>query len=169
MRQKQKDKECQMKILNGKQNRTPRGTAGGFTLVETIFAIAISGILISALYSCFGFGFAAVRSTRDDLQATQVLLTSMERIRLCTWAQVSSQLYNPLSSTVYFDNKNHRIPATVSFKATVPPAGSVPDAYRNEMLLVTVKVSWMSGRNLRQRTMQSYFAKDGMRDYVTGS
>ena len=158
-----------MKILNGKQNRSARRTAAGFTMVETIFAIGISGILISALYSCFGFGFAAVRSTREDLQATQVMLSSMERIRLCTWAQVSSQLYNPLSTTAYFDNKNRRIPCTVSFQAAVPAAGTVPDAYRNEMLLVTVKVSWMSGRNRQTRSMQTYFAKEGMRDYVSGS
>ena len=157
-----------MKILNGKQNRAARRTAAGFTMVETIFAIGISGILISALYSCFGFGFAAVRSTREDLQATQMMLSSVERMRLCTWAQVSSQLYNPANSTVYFDNKNRRIPATISFNAVVPPAGSVPDAYRNEMLLVTVKVSWKSGRNLRERSMQTYFAKEGMRDYLAG-
>ncbi len=157
-----------MKLLNGTRTRTNARTTRAFTLVETIFAIGLSGVLISALYSCFAFGFSAVRSTREDLEATQILLASVERVRLCTWDQVSSALYNPASSTVYFDNRNRRTPGTLTFKATVPATGVVPDAYRNDMLLVTVKLSWMSGRNIRERSMQTYVAKNGMMNFISG-
>ncbi len=142
-------------------------TAAGFTLVETIVAVVLCSIMVGALYACFGFGFSAVRTTREDLQATQILLSRLERVRLCTWPQVTNPLYNPPASTGYFDAKNKRTPCTITFKAVTPPFGSLPEAYRSQVLLVTVDVSWTSDNLQHKRSMQTYVAHQGMNSYVS--
>lgn len=156
-----------MKMLVAKRERTAGKTAAGFTLVETLVAMALGSVMIAALYSSFGAGFSAIRAAREDLQATQILLNRVERIRLCTWSQVTNPAYNPPVSSEYFDSDNKRVPCTVTYKATVPPVGSLPEAYRNDMLLVTVEVTWTSGQVQHQRSLQTYVAKNGIEGYVS--
>jgi hypothetical protein len=92
----------------------------------------------------------------------------MERVRLCTWTQVTDPNFNPPTTTGYFDSKNQRTPCTVTFTAVEPPAGSVPDEYRDQMLLVTVELTWTSGNNQQhKRSMQSLVARYGMNSYVS--
>jgi prepilin-type N-terminal cleavage/methylation domain-containing protein len=159
--------EFEMKTWTAKKSGTAGRRAAGFTLVETIIAVALCGIMVAALYSCFGLGFSIVRGTREDLQATQILLTRMERVRLCTWSQVTDPNYNPPSSTGYFDTQTKRTPCTITFNAVVPPAGSLPDAYRTDMLLVTVGVTWTSGNLQHNRSMQTYVSHQGMQSFVS--
>jgi type II secretory pathway pseudopilin PulG len=156
-----------MKIRIAKMSGTAGRPVGGFTLVETVIAVLLCSIMVGALYASFGFGFSAVRNTREDLQATQILLTRMERVRLCTWPQVTNTVYNPTTTATYLDSKNKRLPCTVTFKAAVPAFGSLPEAYRNQMLLVTVNVSWTSGNLQHQRSMQTYVSRQGMNSYVS--
>lgn len=164
-------KECEMKLRiankSGGAGRTATaGTASGFTLVETIMAVGIFAIVVGALYSCFGLGFSIVRSAREDLQATQILLGRIERVRLCTWSQVTDPNYNPQSMTRYFDEKNKRTPCTIKYSAVTPAVGTVPDEYRNDMKLVTVELTWSSGNMQHKRSMQTYVGHQGMNSYV---
>jgi prepilin-type N-terminal cleavage/methylation domain-containing protein len=159
--------EREMKIWTGKKSGAAGRTASGFTLVETIVAVALGAIMLGALYSCFGLGFTVVRNTREDLQATQVLLTRVERARLCTWSQVTDPNVNPPSSPEYFDGKNKRTPCTVTFNAVVPPVGSLPEDYRNDVMLVTVGVTWTSGNHKHTRSMQTYVSRQGMNSFVS--
>lgn len=156
-----------MRILTARSRRVAGKSGAGFTLVETLVAMGLGSVMMAALYSCFGTGFSALRAAREDLQATQIMLNRMERIRLCTWSQVTNPAYNPPVSTEYFDPGDNQIPCRVTFKATVPPVGSLPEAYRNDLLLVTVQVIWTSGHIQHRRSLQTYVAKNGIQSYVS--
>jgi prepilin-type N-terminal cleavage/methylation domain-containing protein len=156
-----------MRILEATGHRRAGGAPAGFTLIETIMAVALGSVMLAALYTCFGSGFSAIRTTREDLRATQIIVNRMERIRVCTWSQLTDPLYNPPLSTDYFDPVNKQTPYTVTYRAAVPAAGTLPEAYRADMRLVTVDVTWTSGGRQQKRSMQTYVARNGMQSYVS--
>ena len=144
----------------------------GFTLVETIVAVWVAAVMISALYASFACGFATVRYNREDLRATQIMLSRIESMRLCNFAQATNPTNNPPSFTEYFDPKDKATGGegalySGSTKVVVPPPGSVPEAYRTNMLLVSVDLSWNTGKVPHNRSMQTYIARDGMQPYVS--
>src|SRR5690242_17777270 len=123
-----------MKLSFPKLNRSRIG----FSLPETMVAVLIAGIMFTALHACFASGFAAVKATRERLRATQVILHRMEGIRLCGFDQITNTVINPRSFTEYFDNAGGTgIVYDVRFTPSVPAAGTLPDAYRTNMLLIT--------------------------------
>src|SRR5215471_15564073 len=146
-------------------------TARGFTLVETMIASTLGAVMLSALYACFAYGFAEVRTTREDLRATQIMLKRLERVRLCTFDQVTDTSLNPQSYTESYDPRDQGtggggVVYNVTFTPSVPDVGTLPESYRTNMLLVTVAANWTSGSIQHSRSMQSYVAKDGMESYV---
>lgn len=64
--------------------------ACAFTLVETLVAMAILTMMALSLYAGLSSGFLILKTTREELRATQVLAQKMEAIRLCTWSQLSN-------------------------------------------------------------------------------
>jgi hypothetical protein len=124
-------------------------------------------MVIGALYTGFGSGFSILRTTREDLRATQILINRMERVRVCTWSRLTDPLVNPPVSTEYFDSANQRMPYTVTYRATLPAVGSMPEAYRADMMLINVDVTWTSGRTPHRRSMQTHVARYGMQSYIS--
>jgi prepilin-type N-terminal cleavage/methylation domain-containing protein len=147
------------------------GRTNGFTLAEVMVSAAITGFLFVAVYAGFATGFAAVQLSRENLRATQIMLERLERIRLYTFAQLTNAAYNPPAFTEYYDPVNQaKGHGGAAYNGTVttsfPPFGSVPEGYRPSMRLVTVAVTWTSGKVPRSRSMQTYVAQVGMRDYI---
>src|SRR5215831_12675764 len=66
----------------------PRQT--GYTLVEVLCAIMIAAISASVLFVGFDNGFALLRTTREDLRATQILMQKTEAFRLYTWLDLTN-------------------------------------------------------------------------------
>jgi uncharacterized protein (TIGR02598 family) len=161
------EKEHEMRVSTRKSNgRTGRATAG-FTLVETLMAVGLGSFMIGTLYSGFASGISAMRTTREDLRATQIMLGRVERLRLCTWSQITNPASNPPTTTDYFDTANQQVPYTVTYQAATPAVGTLPDAYRTNMLLVTLETTWTSGGIQHQRSMQTYVARYGMEGYIS--
>lgn len=156
-----------MRISTNSCTRRAGGAAAAFTLVETIVAVALASMMFGALYTCFGSGFSVMRTTREDLRATQIILGRMERIRLCTWSQLTNPANNPPVSTDFLDPLNRKTRYTVTYKTTVPALGTLPEAYRTNMLLVTVDAAWMSGWRQHKRSMQTYVARHGIQTFVS--
>jgi len=134
--------------------------------------MALGAILFAGIYTGLAWGFASVQSNRANLRATQILVKRAEGIRLCPFDQILNTTYNPMNFTEYFDPKNRGTGGggTVyngTFAASVPPTGSIPEAYRGDMLLVTIGVSWMSGTTLHSRSLQTYVARKGIQEYVS--
>jgi len=156
-----------LKLKNSAEAKT-----SGFTLIEGLVAMSLGAILFAGIYTGLAWGFANVQSNRANLRATQILVKRAENIRLCPFDQILNTTYNPTDFTEYYDPKNRANGGggTVyngTFAASVPPAGSIPEAYRADMLLVTIGVSWMSGTTLHSRTLQTYVARKGIQEYVS--
>jgi Tfp pilus assembly protein PilV len=137
--------------------------------MEVIVAVVVLAILSTAFYGGLSAGFASMQSTREDLRATQLLMQSMEGLRLCNWNQLSSfsvnQPYDPLSTAT----------GTIFTVSVAPEAAvAVPDtaSYKPNMVQVTVTVSWTNtsyGRRIvEQRQMQTEVARYGLENYIWG-
>src|SRR5215831_16693828 len=75
----------------------PRQT--GYTLVEVLCAIAIASIAASVLFVGFDNGFALLRTTREDMRATQILMQKTEAVRLFTWDDLNKAQTNQSTFT----------------------------------------------------------------------
>jgi prepilin-type N-terminal cleavage/methylation domain-containing protein len=166
-----RSKKLFMQILQGRE-KFWRNLQAGFTLPEAMIAVLLAAVMLVALYGCFASGYSMMRVSREDLRATQIILQRMERLRLCTFDQVKDPKVNPPLVTEYFDpvhqnNGGGGIAYTITYSNSYPPMGTVPLGYRTNMLLVTVNASWISGKNKRNRSMQTYVARDGIEGYVS--
>jgi prepilin-type N-terminal cleavage/methylation domain-containing protein len=153
-------------------NQAGNRSASGFTLIENVVSLTIVAIMLTSLYGGFASGFSTVRTSRESQRATQIMLTKLEGIRLCNFSQLSNSLYNPATFTESFDPKDQAAGngGTVysgTFKASVPDVGVLPESYRTNMALVTVSVSWTSGKMQHTRSMQTYAARDGIEAYIS--
>ena len=147
-----------------------RGSCG-FTLIETVVSLPIAAIAFFALYSCFAWGFSIVGLERENLRASQIMVKQLERVRISDFDQLTNTVYNPSTFTDYFDptdqpNGGGGTAYTVSFTASLPASGTLPDSYRTNMLLVTVGITWNSGHQQHTNWTQSLVALNGMETYV---
>jgi len=161
-----------MKILPTESKHCASASACGFTLMESMVAIALGAIMVSALYASFASGFATVRAARENLRATQVLVKRVESVHLCAFDQITNTIYNPPTFTEYYDPQGQSdgksgIVYNGTFTPSVPAVGSLPEAYRADMLLITFGLSWTSGRLQHTRSIQTYVARDGIEGYVS--
>jgi uncharacterized protein (TIGR02598 family) len=148
-----------------------RRQSSGFTLIETVISLPIAAIVLIALYACFTQGFNMVQQSRENLRATQIMIKQLERIRVCSFSQLTNTVYNPQSLTDYFDPADQPTGGggstyTVTFTPSVPASGMVPDSYRTNMLLITVGISWTSKKLQHTNFMQTLVAKNGIESYV---
>jgi hypothetical protein len=130
---------------------------------------------------CVGFtaGFSTIRTTRENLRATQIMMQKMEAVRLFTWSQVGdtnnylkstfTEVYDPLGAT----NNGAGPKYTGSVTASMPAAGDLPEAYRTNMRTITVNVSWTNYNGTKaivhQREMRTRVARNGMQNYIWGN
>ena len=149
---------------------------------EGVVSLAIGGFMLLALYAGFASGFVRVEVTREEVRATQILLRRIEGIRLCTFDQVQNMVTNPPALTDSFDPTDQAaggggVVYTIAYDASTPATNALPEAYRTNMLLVTVTVTWTNSfRNssstvsqlLHRRLMQTYVSRNGMQTYVSG-
>ena len=144
----------------------------GFSLVENFVALSIVAIMLTSLYGGFASGFSTMCTTREAQRATQIMLTKLETVRLSNYNQLNNTVYNPTTFTDYFDPKNQAaggggIVYTGTFTPSAPLLGTIPESYRTNMTLVTVSVSWTSGKVQHTRSMQTYVARDGIESYIS--
>ncbi len=142
----------------------------GFTLVETVVAISLAAIILSALYGGLGAGFSMVQVGREDLRATQIILQRMEAVRLSSYKTLQDPASYPSNFTDYYcpGGKSKGAAYNVTYNCAPGPA-SLPPSYRTNVLLVTVGASWTSGKVQHTRSMQTYVARYGIQPYVASN
>ena len=126
------------------------------------------GVVFTALYAGMTTGFHAVRSARENLRATQILLEKFESLRLYNWEQITStNNYIPTSFTNHYV-LNPTAAGTVYYgKVSIDPLPVDPtEPYREDMRSVTVSVTWTAGANTRSRSFTSYVARYGLQHYI---
>ena len=145
----------------------------GYTLAEVLVAVLILGTMVISLYGGFTASFGVVRSSRDEVRATQILTRQVEALRLRTWSQLSSlslqDSYDPLGAA---ENA-----AGTVFGVTVATNApdSIPDnaPYKHDLRLVTITVSWTNFNGdtpiVHNRQMQTHIARYGLQNYFWGA
>ena len=133
--------------------------------------------MMISLYAGFSAGFTVVRSARENLRATQILLQRMETLRLCPWDTLSDpdsfknvtfvESFDPLGQ---LSSRGGGTVFTGDIALSVPT--NLPAAYQNDLRAVTVSVYWTnyngSVPQRSQRQMQTYVARYGLQNYVRG-
>jgi prepilin-type N-terminal cleavage/methylation domain-containing protein len=87
------------------QSKSHRSGQGGFTLIETMIAIAIMGIAIVSVLAAFGTAVAATQNAQENLIARQKALEAMESIYTARNTQqiVFSQIANISAGGIFTD------------------------------------------------------------------
>ena len=149
-----------------------------YTFAEVLVAVLILGLMLSSIYASFSSGFTIMRSARENLRATQILLQRTEAIRLFNWRQVLDttnylkptfvEYYDPLGATN--NTRGARYSGFVS-----PPSipTDVPVAYRDSMRAITLTLYWTNYNGsmaiVHKRQMQTRVARYGMQNYLWGT
>src|SRR5689334_13133163 len=66
----------------------------GFSLVETMVACLILGILLTSLYGAFSFGFNVVKLSQEEVRADQLLVERLETLRVYDWSLITNNSVN---------------------------------------------------------------------------
>ena len=149
-----------------------------FTLVEVLISVVILAFMMVSLFAAFTFGFASIATTREDLRATQMMMSKLEAVRLCRWDQLTNapttfkDTYDPTISTngssgaIYGGTLITKGAASV---ATNIPAGVT---YKDKVRLITVRVTWTNYTGttniVHSREIQTLSAYNGIQNYIYG-
>jgi len=140
-----------------------------FTLIETLVAMGVVGIMVGVLYTAITLGFSSIRTSRENLRATQIMVEKMEVIRLLNWDQAVVTNVLPATFVAYYDPigaTNGKGPG-VTYTGTIE-VKQFPTAktYQPEMREVTVQVDWVTGGLKHSRKLKSHVAHYGIQNYV---
>jgi hypothetical protein len=127
--------------------------------------MAIVGIVFVALYAGMTVGFGAVRLARENTGATQVLTEKFDTFRLYSWDQINSNGFIPATFVLPLDASLTNSSQNYTGTVTITTAG-ITEAYSNDLRLITVNLTWMSGSRLTTRCRQGYVARYGLQNYV---
>lgn len=164
-------------IRNQRKSRTQ-----GFTLIEVLISMTVVALMFVTLYAGISQGLAVIATARENMRATQVMVEKIELLRLYSWDELQQPGYIPaafaerlMPSTT---TNSSTSAATVDGLATPAGVGTIfvgtitlthPDlstAYKSNMLLATLQVTWTNANIKRSRTMQTYVAELGIHDYI---
>jgi type II secretory pathway pseudopilin PulG len=137
-----------------------------FGLTESLIGVVIIGVVFTALYAGMTTGFQSVRSARENLRATQILLEKFESLRLYNWDQITStNSYIPREFTNHYVLNPTTAGTVYTGRVSIDPV-PITEVYRDDMRSVTVTVEWQTGNTRRSRTFTSYVAKYGLQHYI---
>jgi hypothetical protein len=141
--------------------------------MEVIVAVLVLSTISTAFYLGLSTCFSVLKTSREDVRATQIMMQKLEAVRLCTWSELSnfsfSEPYDPTGST------NNTAGVYYFGTVTKGPASAVPGSasYFNNMCVVTVSVVWTnnagSSPKVFSREMQSHYARYGLQSYIWGA
>src|SRR5262245_2040957 len=160
--------------MNIRPKNRANGHPSAFSLIEAVVGMAVFGITCVALYSGIASGYSTVQFARENLRAMQILVEKMELIRLYNWEQINDPGFIPTTfEEVYSPSaakeKKHEAQAspgvTYYGKITItnPPFSA---SYSSKLKLVTVDLSWTTGRIKRSRSLSTLVAFDGLQSYI---
>ena len=140
------------------------------TLVEVMVGVSLMGMMMVSLFGGFAYAFAEIRLTRENVRATQILEERMEVVRLLNWDQVANlPNYVPAAFTAPFYSENLTNPPPDNFKYSGTVTVSTPaitESYAGDLKLISIQVTWPSGKITRTRKMTTFVTQYGMQKYV---
>jgi len=148
-----------------KAGQGPAARRWAFTLVETVVAMLIVGIMVVALYAGLAWCVGSVRIARENLRATQIMAEKMEILRVLTWEQITEDNILPTTfKASYVSGTNSTGGLTYYGKITiVPPLDTqLLGNYTNDLRVVNVKVYWTNQGLPHFRQINSYVSRYGI-------
>ena len=137
------------------------------TISEIVVSVLIVTIGAAALMGCFRYAFFITDISQQQQRATQVMLERAEAIRLCSWDQVRSNGFIPLTYSEYYDPTAAVGSQGVLYSGTAKvSAFPYNTSYSNDMRQLTLTLTWKTGKVTHNRTNITYIAKDGIQNYV---
>lgn len=150
-----------------------------FTLIEVCISVAVMAVMMVALYGGMSSSFAVIKSARENLRATQIMLERVEGLRLYNWNQLVYSNMVPANFTEYYyplaapgESKGLVYRGTMQ---VLPASLNPPVTYGGNMRAIKVTIYWTNfyGRNfgwtkkfVRTRSMMTYTSRDGIQNYV---
>jgi type II secretory pathway pseudopilin PulG len=161
-----------------------------FSLVETLVATLIVGIVALSLYGGFSAGFSAIVLSRENMRATQIMMEKVEYVRLLTWDQVA-QNDDPDEVDLEMEVGDGHLPGEIvtnapfimpsNFTARFVPGDQnttlysgtlkvedlpLTESYSNTVKLITVDITWTNSGRARSQRMQTLFSRYGMQNNI---
>ena len=131
-------------------------------------AVSVLGFMIVSLYAGFSSGFAVLRVARENLRATQILAERMEVIRLVKWDDVKPG-FIPTNFTApfYANDETNTTTGQFAYSGTVTITDTpVGETYAQNLRMIHINLSWVSGNITRTREMSTFISKYGLQNYV---
>ena len=155
-------------------NQLPaRARQQGFTLMEALVAMLISGIMFTALYTGLHGGFRIIKMSRENTRATQIMIEHMEICRLYKWKDLTNTggflNTNPIL-VAYYPSGSGNSSLVFTSRVILEPINFAPyptPSYAPDMRKLTVRVDWEPmGVTNRTRQMSTSVARNGLQNYV---
>ena len=151
----------------------------GSAMIESLFAISISGIFFASLFAGLNSGMFAVNSTREQLRSTQIIADKFETLRLYSWDQITTTGFIPTSFTTSFqpeiesDYEEEETEQTsrggtesVYYGTITIEDGPSSVTYTDDIKLVTIELRWESGARWVTNSVSTLVSRHGVQNYV---
>jgi len=135
-----------------------------FTLMEGLIGVAVMGVVFVALYTGMAAGFQSIRTSQENLRATQIMVERFEALRLYNWEQITTKGFIPEKFAAKFA-PNSKSPG-ITYVGSIQISDLPGPPYRNDLRSVTVTLSWTTNGRARTRTVTSYVARYGLQHYI---
>jgi hypothetical protein len=138
----------------------------GAAMVEALCAIVIVAGVAGSVLGGITTGLYHMQMARENLRASQIMLEKVETIRLYTWDQINSNGFIPREFSVWYDpNSTGSKGVKFNGQLSITPA-TIAATYTNDIKLISVKLSWNTGKTPRTREFSTYFSRYGVQDYI---
>jgi len=132
-----------------------------------MFAMAIVGTLVLVLYGALTTSTSWVRLCQENQTATQIMAEKLDTIRLYNWDQLyTSNGFIVTNFVVGIDPLTNSTPYYTGRLEIAKALPSGTEAYKDDLLQVTVTVQWVGDRRLQTRSMSTFVTSYGIQALV---
>ena len=165
----------------------------GFTIVEAVVAAALALIMFVAVFSAVSQSFSIITVTRQNLRATQIIVSRLEGVRLEAWTSSTNETAELFSTTFvpatftdnFYPQVNNSTNLGITYYGTMSVVqltnaatqtnvfGSTIPSYAANMALVTVTLNWtntpsgiLTKKLAHTRSMNTLVSEYGIQNYI---
>jgi type II secretory pathway pseudopilin PulG len=141
--------------------------SSGITLVDTVIATAIVAVMAGGVICSLSYGFLTMGRIRENQRATQLLLETVETLRLYNWDQVNSNNFIPPTFTGVYDPQSGAGKQGITYYGTITKTNPLTGtSYNTNLMQITVTLNWSSRNLSHSRSLATFIARDGLQNYV---
>ena len=141
----------------------------GTTLVDVIMAVGIIAVMCLGLVGSLSYGFYTMGTTRENQRATQIMLETVETIRLYNWSQVNSNGFIPSTFTGVYDPQAPVGQQGITYYGKISTFNATNiggPAVSTNLMVMKMSMTWTNRGIPHTRTTSTLIARDGIQNYV---